>query len=891
MTRIVLILFLTLFSTELFAVEHEVNRFSFKDTPCAVPGGIEGNYLKGIASYPINIEGSQSWSIGFWVKVDEYPEGHFGKWDRVSPMTIFVLEPADRAGASLFVRILKNNLLLTFFRTSSHSDEALNYNLRGISALSPGRWYHVMICHDATGKTVVYVNGIPDSFGKIEEGLPVWENMLLGSDGSKRALCGGVDEVSIYDTSLDAGAVRGLYQKKIPSRIKAQTGKVPSENKSEVLYGRYPSLQVRPEVLHPLIDQLNISATTVAWYGSSAQDLLIRGRRKCFGSRLDVHRFLGLHNGMPVYDEGTTITNLAGNYFQSVSRKDGLFDLYAQGEGTAYGNDCLVHYKNIGTHNAPEFAAPRPVTLNGMFFLKNALGSKYTGWCIKDIDGDQIPDFLVNVTLPVAENNWPFEGSPWSGKKQKNAGKGKGYDVTGQWLGRPAISELRWAKGVFDAGGDLNFRDLKEVHYLHSDNTLRMVGYGAGRAVNTIVLDGELDLLLSGDVDRIVCMPLRFDNGEIICGQSENFLKSGPSMESAYYPAKLMVTDMDGDGCPEVLIDGNPGTVAVLKGQHAGEFSDMGPVLTRGGPMAGETLVSPCRLDWDGDGSKDILLGDASGLLQFWPGTENPLVYGTPGYMTSEGKRIHIQAGLSGSIQGPTERRWGYLKVTAGDWDGDARPEIITCGIKGRLVLYQSGQQPLELEMPREFTLNGKLFRIAWRSRPALIDRTLKILDQDMTALLIVDWDGDAAVAIPSVSGGTDLKDVIKLKYENGKNMPMCGPCGLWGRAAMTVCDWDRDGRWDILTGSNSSCNKFIFGDKNENSEASPIFIRNIGSNSHPVFAAPVFITLKTGKKIEMGGHNATVWPSDLNGDGYDDLLVGAEDGKVYYFFRDQLEW
>ena len=63
-----------------------------------------------------------------------------------------------------------------------------------------------------------------------------------------------------------------------------------------------------------------------------------------------------------------------------------------------------------------------------------------------------------------------------------------------------------------------------------------------------------------------------------------------------------------------------------------------------------------------------------------------------------------------------------------------------------------------------------------------------------------------------------------------------------------------------------------------------------MGTRAKPAFAAPVaFRIANSGKRLAFGWHNATPWATDLDGDERPDLLVSAENGKVYAFRRDEI--
>ena len=103
-------------------------------------------------------------------------------------------------------------------------------------------------------------------------------------------------------------------------------------------------------------------------------------------------------------------------------------------------------------------------------------------------------------------------------------------------------------------------------------------------------------------------------------------------------------------------------------------------------------LVTPCSVDWDGDGDEDLVCGNSAGELGLIlnvsggakPSWDAPLLF------ESEGKPIRVLAGKNGSIQGPAEAKWGYTVPVVADWDGDGYQDIIINSIWGKIMWYRN---------------------------------------------------------------------------------------------------------------------------------------------------------------------------------------------------------
>jgi hypothetical protein len=96
----------------------------------------------------------------------------------------------------------------------------------------------------------------------------------------------------------------------------------------------------------------------------------------------------------------------------------------------------------------------------------------------------------------------------------------------------------------------------------------------------------------------------------------------------------------------------------------------------------------------------------------------------------------------------------------------------------------------------------------------------------------------------------------------------ICLPALSCGAPAPFVCDYDHDGKRDLLVGGGA--------------DGCVYFYRNTNTEAHPILDAGV--RLKVGSNPLTVTYRATPCVHDWDGDGLDDLLCGNGDGWVYFF-------
>jgi len=145
----------------------------------------------------------------------------------------------------------------------------------------------------------------------------------------------------------------------------------------------------------------------------------------------------------------------------------------------------------------------------------------------------------------------------------------------------------------------------------------------------------------------------------------------------------------------------------------------------------------------------------------------------------------------------------------------------------------------------------------------------------------VTDWNGDgkkdllvgyqtAGKIALYLNSGTDAQpcftNCTNLKTGDGSDIiHLSGGCGA---PASWVCDFDGDGKRDLLVGAGS--------------DGTVWFYRNTNTDAAPVLAPGV--QLKVGANILTVSIRATPYVCDWDQDGLPDLLCGAGDGYVYFF-------
>jgi hypothetical protein len=494
-------------------------------------------------------------------------------------------------------------------------------------------------------------------------------------------------------------------------------------------------------------------------------------------------------------------------------------------------------------------------------------------WKYVDFNGDGHLDIIVGA------DDWTDYG--WD----------NGYDASGKWTPGP----LRGFVYLIANSGTSDAPKYERPSKLQADGKpIEVYGWPCPNFAD-FDGDGDLDLICGEFLDGFTY----FENQ----GTRTNPLyKQGLSLNNAAGSRLQMdlemitpcAIDWNRDGDIDLIVGDEDGRVALI--EHTGKTrADHTPIFDAPHYFQQEAdeikigaLATPCAYDWDHDGDTDILCGNTAGYILFLenmsgPGIEKPK-FATPRPIEVHGKTFRIMAGPNGSIQGPAEAKWGYTSINVGQIDNDSRPDILINSIWGKVSWLQnegeisapkmSPLQPLNVEWksPQPHLAwgwlrpNGQQLLTQWRTTPVLVDWN----HDKINDIVMLDHEGYLAFFERNLQGQTILtKEPRRIFFDESGNPLRFNEkkAGGSGRRKLCIVDWDGDGRLDILLNSqNAQWWQNVSGNENH------IVFRNRG-NVHD-------------RNIE--GHDTSPTPVDWNADGRPDLVIGAEDGRLYYLRNPQ---
>lgn len=524
--------------------------------------------------------------------------------------------------------------------------------------------------------------------------------------------------------------------------------------------------------------------------------------------------------------------------------RDGKLDLVT----TANGSNAAAFYLNTGLFD-----------VGGMPTFEPAGSVKHvTGWqaCrAVDLNGDGATDLVVDGEYIRNENTagWPF-------------------------LAAKAVT--------LNAGRQPCFLDLDQ------DGRLDSVCLHGGKSVQPDFYRIAWRKNLGGD-------PPRFDDEEVLdeidlpdislVAACRNKIQSGLVVQHGAFQELSFFA-----------LDGEP-TRPRQRFKRSGRAESISAVMS----LSDQAWPSLC--DWDDDGDLDVLIGGGYG----WPrivindGTRNRPAFREPARILSDGEPIRF---VRNKLLGEPDNwhNMGYPYPSFVDWDMDGLRDLVCANETNRIFWYRNIGTPKQpaFASRRQILCDGYPDSLELRSesnrrandrkstngvypyepeRPFFWRTGVALADFNGDGLMdLVTHDGHTRVATLFVQYRADdatlhLRKECILKLLDGQpiNDAIVKRRAHWTESFRAV-DWNADGLQDLIYSVAGAHAGTLDG-------GSIYLLRNVGTNTSPVFAAPT--TMRCfGEPIRVTNHGPHPWPGDFDGDGSPDLVACVE-WSVYPYY------
>ncbi|MFK5924321.1 MAG: exo-alpha-sialidase [Verrucomicrobiota bacterium] len=488
-------------------------------------------------------------------------------------------------------------------------------------------------------------------------------------------------------------------------------------------------------------------------------------------------------------------------------------------------------------------------------------GARGNMWRYVDYDGDGDQDLVIGV------GDWSDYG--WD----------HAYDAQGRWRNGPLHGYVYWLK---NEGSNMEPKYADEPTRINAgDGDIDVYGWPSPNFTDWDG-DGDLDLICGEFLDG-------FTYFENIGDRKKPIYASGQKMESSDGKRLTMdlqmitptAFDWDGDGDLDLIVGDEDGRVALIENRgnktSPPNFSQPVYFQQQADTLKFGALATPFVYDWDSDGDDDILCGNTAGYIGFFENLGETVKglpkWAAPRLLEVDGKPFRIMAGPNGSIQGPCEAKWGYTTLSVADWDFDKNPDLFVNGIWGRLHRFT-----LEKSSATSQSINPQTLKLAPQNNPDWFwwNKSQKTATtQWRTTPLAIDWNNDKSLDMVAL----DREGFLSLFEQKGSPQHIfldedlqpirlnLKSAGSSGRYKLAVVDWDGDGRKDILVNSENA----TWYRNCKDSPNGKVILKKIGNLA----------------KRNVAGHTSSPAICDFDKDGKPDLLVGAENGRIYHIKHD----